>query len=108
MFLYILLGQVQHLLEATPGWTEEQQIISIPYTTSKVVTDEATTLILLEYGKETVHIKIKEYRGDHCTLPDSISYLKFFRHLLLPSDICCLFSIDEYKHPDDNFWDFGF
>ena len=78
MFLYILLGQVQHLLEATPGWAEEQQIISIPYTTSKVVTDEATTLILLENGKETVHVKIEEDWRDHCTLSHSISYSKLF------------------------------
>ena len=86
--MYILLGQVQHLLESTPRGTEEQEIISIPYTDSTVVTDEATTLVLLE----SVHIKIKE---------------ELFRLLLLPSDICCLFPIDEYQHPDDDIWDFG-
>ena len=88
ILMYILLGQVQHLLESTPRGTEEQEIISIPYTDSIVVTDEATTLVLLE----SVHIKIKE---------------KLFRLLLLPSDICCLFPIDEYQHPDDDIWDFG-
>ena len=30
MLMYILLGQVQHLLEATPRGTEKQEIISIP------------------------------------------------------------------------------
>ena len=76
MLMYILLGQVQHLLESTPRGTGEQEIISIPYTASIVVTDESTTLVLLEYGKETVHIKIKEDRGNHCTLSDSISIQK--------------------------------
>ena len=80
------------------------QIISISYTSCKVVADEASALVLLEDGEEAVHVETEEDGRDNCTLSDSISNFKLIRDLLLPPDICCLFYIDKNQGQMQQTW----
>ena len=98
----ILLRDVEHLLEAFPGRTQEEQVIRVTITASIVISNDASASRGLEELKEVVHIKAKENWRNHCALADTISYRKVSREASFPSNICCLCSIDAHEESDDD------
>ena len=56
----ILVGNVQHLLQARPGGTEEKQVICVSMDASVIVADHAPTTRALEDVEKAVHIKTEE------------------------------------------------
>ena len=87
MLLGIVVGHVYHLLEATPGGTQEKQIICVTMYASIIWSNLASSSRPPEIMEQVVHVEAKDDGGEYRALSDSILYGEVLGGIIVPSDI---------------------
>ena len=102
MAICISFTDCKHLLESMEAWGQQEVIIRISQNTKEIPIYPTTILAAPEDLEEVIHIDTIKYSTENCSLANTILHCKEVGEITIPSDICKLISINEYKQSDKN------